>query len=123
MIRRVVLAVALVLAAGVAWAADPATLSREQIEQIVREYLLQHPEVVTDALRAAQTKQREAQQQQTRQADQRRARSNDGVPQQQESRREHGYPRAGHQIAGSGVRGWASLHSRYYVAHGARLVR
>lgn len=68
MIRRVVLAVALVLAAGVAWAADPATLSREQIEQIVREYLLRHPEVVTDALRAAQTKQREAQQQQTRQA-------------------------------------------------------
>ena len=68
MIRRVVVAVTLVLAASVAWAADPATLSREQIEQIVREYLLKHPEVVTDALRAAQTKQREAQQQQTRQA-------------------------------------------------------
>ena len=65
---RMGVAVVLVLAASVAWAADPAALTREQIEQIVREYLVKNPEVVMDALRAAQAKQREAQQQQTVQA-------------------------------------------------------
>ena len=41
-------------------AADPPAMTREQIETIVREYLQQHPEVVTDALRAAEMKRREA---------------------------------------------------------------
>ena len=67
MIKRLA-ALLLVLASmtGVADAADP--LSREQIEQIVRDYLLKNPEVVTDALRAAQAKQREAQREQQQQA-------------------------------------------------------
>jgi len=71
MIRQVVVftLMVLVLAAGFARAADPVTsLSREQIEQIVREYLQNNPEVVVDALRAAQMKQREAQRQQQSQA-------------------------------------------------------
>ena len=41
-------------------AADPPAMTREQIETIVREYLQQHPEVITDALRAAELKRREA---------------------------------------------------------------
>ena len=67
MIKRLV-TLLLVLASmtGVAHAAEP--LSREQIEQIVRDYLLKNPEVVTDALRAAQAKQREAQREQQQQA-------------------------------------------------------
>ena len=67
MIKRLLtLVLALASMTGVASAADP--LSREQIEQIVREYLLKNPEVVTDALRAAQAKQREAQREQQMQA-------------------------------------------------------
>jgi protein-disulfide isomerase len=67
MIWRVV-TILLVLAtlSGVVDAADP--LSREQIEQIVREYLQKNPEVVVEALRAAQAKQREAQRGQQLQA-------------------------------------------------------
>jgi protein-disulfide isomerase len=67
--RLVALSLLLVtLAAGAVSAADAPALSREQVEQIVREYLQQHPEVVVDALRAAQAKQRDAQRQQSLQA-------------------------------------------------------
>jgi protein-disulfide isomerase len=67
MIKRLV-SLVLVLAsmAGVAYAADP--LSRQQVEEIVREYLQKNPEVVIDAIRAAQAKQREAQREQQLQA-------------------------------------------------------
>jgi protein-disulfide isomerase len=67
MIKRLLLLV-LVLAsmAGVAYAADP--LSRQQVEEIVREYLQKNPEVVIEAIRAAQAKQREAQREQQLQA-------------------------------------------------------
>jgi protein-disulfide isomerase len=57
------------LLAGVAHAADPApALTREQIEQIVREYLIKNPDVVIDALRAAETQRREAAQRETQKA-------------------------------------------------------
>ena len=70
MIRQLALTLmVLVLAAGITYAADPVPqLSREQIETIVREYLQKNPDVVVDALRAAQAKQREAQRQQQVQA-------------------------------------------------------
>jgi protein-disulfide isomerase len=64
--RLVTLVVVVAAAAGVAYAADP--LSKEQIEQIVREYLQKNPEIVVDALRAAQAKQREAQREKQLQA-------------------------------------------------------
>jgi len=65
----VLAAMMIALGAGIAAAADPAPpLSRAQIEQILREYLINHPEVVTDALRAAEMKRREAAQRETRQA-------------------------------------------------------
>jgi protein-disulfide isomerase len=67
MLRLLALALVLALTAGVA-AAQSSAPSREQIEEIVREYLLKHPEVVTNALRAAQQKQREAAQRATQQA-------------------------------------------------------
>ncbi|HYE94154.1 MAG TPA: DsbA family protein [Terriglobales bacterium] len=60
--------VALVLVTATAGAGLAAELTKEQVEQIVREYLLKNPDVVTDALRAADAKRREAQQQQTVQA-------------------------------------------------------
>ena len=64
--RLVVLALVLASMAGVAYAADP--LSRQQVEEIVRDYLQKNPEIVVDALRAAQAKQREAQREQQLQA-------------------------------------------------------
>jgi protein-disulfide isomerase len=67
MIKRfVTLVLVLTSMAGVASAADP--LSRQQVEEIVREYLQKNPEIVIDALRAAQAKQREAQREQQLQA-------------------------------------------------------
>src|SRR5437016_2058936 len=51
----------------VAHAADPAP-SREQIEQIIRDYLRDHPEVIVDSLRSAETKRRDAALAQTQQA-------------------------------------------------------
>lgn len=51
-----------------AHAADPPAMTREQIETIVREYLQQHPEVIVDALRAAEAKRREAAREQTSRA-------------------------------------------------------
>ena len=67
MIKRL-LTVALVLAStiGVAYAADP--LTKEQVEQIVREYLMKNPDVIMESLRAAQAKQREMQREQQQQA-------------------------------------------------------
>jgi len=65
-IRRLAALAVLLLATGVAHAADP--LSREQVEQILREYLVTHPELVIDALRAAEAKEREAAQRETQQA-------------------------------------------------------
>jgi protein-disulfide isomerase len=62
------LVLAIVLLAGVAHAAEPPALTREQIEQIVREYLIKNPDVVTDALQAAEMKRREEAQRQTQQA-------------------------------------------------------
>ena len=53
------------------WAVDGAAaaeLTKEQVEQIVREYLLKNPEVVTDALRAVDVKRRATQQEQTTRA-------------------------------------------------------
>ena len=61
--RTVFCALALLLSVSAvtsAFAADPPAMTREQIETIVREYLQQHPEVITDALRAAEMKRREA---------------------------------------------------------------
>lgn len=56
-------AVALVFASGVAARAGeaPGAPSRQEIEQIVREYLLRHPEVVTEALQEAQRREQVAQ--------------------------------------------------------------
>jgi protein-disulfide isomerase len=62
------LVLAIVLLAGVAHAAEPPPLTREQIEQIVRESLIKNPDVVTDALRAAEVKRRETAQRETQQA-------------------------------------------------------
>jgi protein-disulfide isomerase len=60
MIKRLVtLVLVLTSTIGVAHAADP--LSREQVEQIVREYLMKNPDVIMESLRAAQAKQREIQ--------------------------------------------------------------
>src|SRR5438105_2873364 len=66
--RLLVLIVSLsLLVPVVAHAADPVP-SREQIEQIIRDYLRDHPEVVVDALRSAEIKRREAARTQTQQA-------------------------------------------------------
>ncbi len=52
------------LAGPVAQAAEPpGELSREAIERIVREYLLEHPEVIMEALQALEERQRTAQRQ------------------------------------------------------------
>jgi protein-disulfide isomerase len=63
-------ALALALAAGMAWSAGPGEaadppLSREAVEQIVRDYLIRHPEVVGNALRALE-QQREVAERQRR---------------------------------------------------------
>jgi protein-disulfide isomerase len=60
MIRLLTLSLLLVLTIGVAAAAEPPALSREQIEQIVREFIMAHPEVLVESLRAGDAKRREA---------------------------------------------------------------
>jgi protein-disulfide isomerase len=50
-----------------AWAQAPA-LPREAIEQVIREYLLSHPEVIVESLRQAEQRKREAAQAQARAA-------------------------------------------------------
>jgi protein-disulfide isomerase len=73
-IRRRFLRVALVLAAlgAVPWCASapaaepPEGPSRQAIEAIIRDYILSHPEIVEDALRALQLRRREAEQQRAR---------------------------------------------------------
>jgi protein-disulfide isomerase len=61
---------ALALIAGIVWSTGPAgaadpPLSRESVEQIVRDYLIRHPEVVGNALRALE-QQREVAERQRR---------------------------------------------------------
>ena len=46
----------------------PSALSRRDIEQIVREYILQHPEVLIESVRAFQERERITQQQRSREA-------------------------------------------------------
>jgi len=53
------LAIAPVLDGSPAWAQAPA-LPREAIEQVIRDYLLSHPEVIVESLRRAEQQQREA---------------------------------------------------------------
>jgi protein-disulfide isomerase len=69
------LVAALLAAIGVVWAwlaspagAQDAPVPREAIEQVVRDYLLRHPEVVIEALQRAEAQRREAARQRTRQA-------------------------------------------------------
>jgi len=65
--RRLILSlvtIALLLATGFAHAAE---LTKEQIEQIVRDYIKAHPEVVVEALQAMEQQRREAARQQARQ--------------------------------------------------------
>jgi protein-disulfide isomerase len=66
MIKR--LLTILLLLASTAAVAHAADFSKEQIEQIVREYLMKNPDVIMDSLRAAQAKQREVQRGQQLQA-------------------------------------------------------
>jgi protein-disulfide isomerase len=57
-----------VLLAATGGAADPAApLSRTAIEEVVRDYLLAHPEVILQSIQAMQDRQRAAQQQQAAQ--------------------------------------------------------
>ncbi len=60
-------AVLAVLAGGAARAADPPALSREQIEQIVRDTIKKSPEIVIEALQAVENQRREAAHQQAKQ--------------------------------------------------------
>jgi protein-disulfide isomerase len=63
------LGVALLLSAGWLSGQDkPAPLSRVAIEQIVREYILQHPEVLMESVRAYQERERMAAEQRSRDA-------------------------------------------------------
>jgi protein-disulfide isomerase len=62
----VVLAIALWL--GSTAAAQPSPLTREAIEELVRDYLLNHPEVIVESLQRAQQRQRVARQEQARAA-------------------------------------------------------
>ena len=71
MISRLLLTLAVIavaLAGAQAHAADPTPLSRSDVEQIIREYLMSRPEVITDALRAAEMKRRETAQREAQQA-------------------------------------------------------
>jgi protein-disulfide isomerase len=61
--------VALVLSAGWLYGEDrPAVLSKGEIEQIVRQYILRHPEVLMESVRAYQERERVAAQQRSREA-------------------------------------------------------
>jgi len=53
---RLLAAAALLLGSAAAVAAQPAPVPREAIEQIIRDYLREHPEVVVEALRAHEAK-------------------------------------------------------------------
>jgi protein-disulfide isomerase len=69
--KRVFAALAVLLALSPATfsdAADPPAMTREQVETIIRDYLRDHPEVITDALRAGEVKRREAAREQTARA-------------------------------------------------------
>ena len=60
---------ALVLSAGCLYGEDrPAVVSKGEIEQIVREYILRHPEVLMESVRAYQERERIAAQQRSREA-------------------------------------------------------
>jgi protein-disulfide isomerase len=63
-----VVAVAACLAAPAAAQSPAATLSREQIEQIVREYLLSNPEIIVEAIEGLEEKRRRATQDSQREA-------------------------------------------------------
>lgn len=69
-LTRIVLAALLAMSAvGIVHAADPAQgLSREATEEIIRDYLLKHPEIVGQALRTLEERQREAEKQQSMKA-------------------------------------------------------
>ena len=67
-VRLAALAAGLSLAASPATAAEPGPLSKEAVEQIVRDYLRQHPEVVVEALTEMERRRREAAQQRSREA-------------------------------------------------------
>jgi protein-disulfide isomerase len=61
--------VALVLSTGWLYGEDrPAVVSKGEIEQIVREYILRHPEVLMESVRAYQERERIAAQQRSREA-------------------------------------------------------
>jgi protein-disulfide isomerase len=62
-VRTVLMAVALLAAAAVPSLAQQApALTREQVEQIVREYLLSNPEIIVEAIEALEAREREAKQ-------------------------------------------------------------
>lgn len=59
-IRRALLALALLGASLPALAQQAPALTREQVEQIVREYLLQNPEIIVEAIEALEARQKQA---------------------------------------------------------------
>jgi protein-disulfide isomerase len=68
---RILTVVACFAVLGIAPAAaqaPAATLSREQVEQIVREYLLAHPEIILEAIEGLEEKRRQATQESQREA-------------------------------------------------------
>jgi protein-disulfide isomerase len=60
-------AIAVCVGGGTAWAQAPA-VPREAIEQVIRDYLLNHPEVIVESLRRAEQQRREATRAQARMA-------------------------------------------------------
>lgn len=54
-LRLVLAALALLISSVAPLRAEPTTESKAAIEQIVRDYLLAHPEVIEEALRAGST--------------------------------------------------------------------
>jgi protein-disulfide isomerase len=58
----------LAMGGGVATAAEADTVPREAVEEIIREYILKHPEVILDSIRGLQERERKAQSEQSRQA-------------------------------------------------------